>query len=220
MDQAKKQLFWTDSYLKPEFLGVEIVGNDVKLEECILTGFSSSSYAKLPFTLGLMDKPWLFVLSLKYVASSQPMGIVTSLGNGDGFSPVFVKANDTAANMNMHNAYLNGVGWPVVWNIGSVNARKFEHGNDYCIYVAFDGSQTYSVGDVGNEPLAEKTSAAFCNGNNLAIVLGNNRGNSLPFLGSINLSMSYMMYDGKLLWEGEFGSYENVQIMTKEMQHG
>lgn len=215
--EAKKQLFWNLGFLKPKFLGVELVGNDVKLEGSILSGFSSSSYAKLPFILGLMDKPWMFVLSLKYVASSQPIGIVSSLGNGDGFAPVFVKANDAAANMNMHNVYLNRVGWPIMWNTGSVNAKKFEHNNDYCIYVAFDGSQTYSVGDVGNEPLAIKTSSALCNGNNLAIVLGNNRGDSLSFGGSIDLSKTYIVYDGELLWEGELAAYERVQRMTKEM---
>ena len=55
--EAKKQLFWNPGFLKPKFLGVEIVGNDVKLERGILSGFSSSSYATLPFTFGLMDKP-------------------------------------------------------------------------------------------------------------------------------------------------------------------
>ena len=77
MDQAKKQLFWTDSYLKPKFLGVDIVGNDVKLERGVLSGFSSSSYATLPFTFSLMDKPWMFVVGFKYATSSEPMGIVT-----------------------------------------------------------------------------------------------------------------------------------------------
>lgn len=35
MNQAKKQLFWNLGFLKPKFLGVEIVGNDVKLERGI-----------------------------------------------------------------------------------------------------------------------------------------------------------------------------------------
>ena len=125
---------------------------------------------------------------------------------------MFVGANYAAANMNKQQTYLNGVGWPLVWSNGSVVARGFDNNVDYCIYVAFDGSQTYSTGNVGGEPLATKTSSAICN--------GNNRGDSLPFLGSINLSVSYMIYDGTLLCEGELGSYAKVQKMTKEMQHG
>ena len=220
MSTSSKQIFWNPGFLKPKFLGVKIVGNDVKLERGILSGFSSSSYATLPFTFGLMDKPWMFVVGFKYVTSSEPMGIVTQLGSGDGWGPVFVGANYAAANMNKQQTYLNGVGWPLTWSNGSVVARGFENNIDYCIYVAFDGTKTYSTGDVGGQPLATKTSSALCNGNNLTTVLGNNRGDSLPFLGSINLSVSYMIYDGTLLWEGELGSYEKVQKMTKEMQHG
>lgn len=130
---------------------------------------------------------------------------------------MFVGANYAASNMNKQQTYLNGVGWPLTWSSGSVNARGFEDNIDYCIYVAFDGNQTYSTGDVGGGPLATKISSALCNGNNLTTVLGNNRGDSLPFLGSINLNTSYMIYDGNLIWEGELGSYENVQRMTKEI---
>lgn len=213
--EAKKQLFWNLGFLKPKFLGVELVGNNVKLEGSILSGFSSSSYAKMPFTFSLMDKPWMFVLGFKYATSAEPMGIVTQLGDGDGWGPVFVGANYAAANMNKQQTYLNGVGWPITWSNGSVVARGFEDNIDYCIYIAFDGIQTYSTGDVGGEPLATKTSSALCNGSNLAIVLGNNRGNSLPFSGSIDLSKSYVVYDGELLWEGELGAYERVQRMTR-----
>ena len=81
---------------------------------------------------------------------------------------MFVGANYAAANMNKQQTYLNGVGWPLVWSNGSVVARGFDNNVDYCIYVAFDGTQTYSTGDVGGGPLATKTSSALCNGNNLS----------------------------------------------------
>ena len=97
---------------------------------------------------------------------------------------------------------------------------RAEVGPDNSQYWADISRDTEIHGDVGGEPLATKTSSALCNGNNLTTVLGNNRGNSLPFSGSINLNMSYMIYDGTLLWEGEIGSYENVQRMTKEIQRG
>ena len=117
----------------------------------------------------------------------------------------------------------NGHGYPYdtrSYQIGFFQQNlRAEVGPDNSQYWADISRDTEIHGDVGGEPLATKTSSALCNGNNLTTVFGNNRGDSLPFLGSINLGVSYMIYDGTLLWEGELRSYEKVQRMTKEMQN-
>jgi len=38
-----------------------------------------------------------------------------------------------------------------------------------------------------------------------------NRGNSLPFAGTVDLARSFMIYGEKLLWEGEAGAYGKVK---------
>lgn len=210
MTEGKRQLFWVDGQ-KAQFVGVELVGGNVKLENGILSGFSSSSFAKLPFTVGVMDQPWMVVLSFKYKTSTSPMGMLGAIGSRDGFSPFFIKANDAQTNMNKQNTYLNGVGWPVTWDSGTINARQFEDGVDYSVQVSFDGQHTYSTGNAFSNALQIKTSYSVVDGQNLGLCIGVNRGNSLPFAGTVDLARSFMIYGEKLLWEGEAGAYGKVK---------
>ncbi len=94
--------------LKPKTVGVELVGSTVKLEGSILSNFSAVSYAKLPFTVGLMDKPWMVVLGFKYRSSTDnAMGLLGGVGASNGFTPLFVGPYGWPENRNYCCSYLN-----------------------------------------------------------------------------------------------------------------
>lgn len=76
--------------------------------------------------------------------------------------------------------------------------------------IIIGGQHTYSTGDTFSNALQIKTSYNVVDGQNLGLCIGVNRGDSLPFAGTVDLNKTFMLYGDALLWEGVVGVYRNV----------
>lgn len=71
----------------------------------------------------------------------------------------------------------------------------------------------YSTGDVGSEPFTVFKSANFCDGKDMPLHIGANRGWEYPFLGSVDLGKCCMVVNNELVWEGVNGAYKKISSL-------
>ena len=208
---------------KAQYVGVTLTGTSVTLTNGVLSNFANDSYAMLPIVFSSMNKPWEAVS--RFVVTSLTGTVYNGalyggVGTFNGWTPMYLSG--TAGGRPYISAFLNGIGWAVVWDssdytsISTLAGAVYELNTEKLIKTAWDG-YTYTMSEVnGNNwrVSARKTSSTPVSGLDLPIQMGTNRGQSYPLRGSIDLNYCYIRYDGKLLWEGVAGAYQNVKRLV------
>lgn len=187
-----------------KYYGVELVGNSVKENKGILSGFANHSYAKIKAPFNPEGKAIEAVVGFE--TGTTVVGYAGILCNVQkpGFSPMFLKGNRLTPYLSS-----NGVKWDIVEGmaIGPAILPK----QPYRVKVIWD-RRVYSwylwnngawniVGSISSiTPIFGGTEMQFGTG----CALG------YPFSGIIDLSKCYICIDGKLWWEGVKGAYKNA----------
>ena len=181
----------------PLYVGVSLVGDSVRNDNGILSGFSANSYAVLPFITEPWDKAWEVVISATPTQSVVSNGGMGGVGGGNGWTPIYFHENDT------FYSFLNTVKWGFKWNYRyklSENVLK----------VSYDGASIYSLHELVYGDYKETFHSSGKVQGGQTIQIGTNRGNSYPFQGTWDLNKCYIIRDGVLYWEGVKGAYRNV----------
>lgn len=182
--------------VNPLYVGVNLVGDSVRNDNGILSGFSANSYAILPFVTEPWDKAWEVVISATPTQSKITNGGIGGVGSENGWTPIYFYSGGRIY------SYLNNVGWAVDWHYTyklSENVLK----------VSYDGASVYSLQELVNGYYKSTFSSGKVQGGQ-TIQIGTNRGNSYPFQGTWNLNKCYIIRNGVLYWEGVKGAYRNV----------
>lgn len=189
--------------LRPEpalHYGVKLIGDTVKLENGILCSFTADSYALLPFEISNWSVPWEIIIGFSEIGGYG--GIMSSTADTNPMTPFYELPNG-------FSCYLAGIGSPITWDDGEKAVTPEKHGGWFRCRLAFNGTAIYTISHFtasGWSILKTTTRSAFVKGLH-EIILGNNRGQVQPYLGQINLNVSYIRHGVNLLWEGVKGAY-------------
>jgi hypothetical protein len=204
------------SWPTPLFVGVSFVGSSMQNNDGILSGFSSSSYAKLPFTFAAgashLEAVCRFVFN-GYSSGFTDAGVWGCVGDGDAFTPFYFPNQTNALSSYVSS---NGTSWdicnggasPRVLFYSSVSHREYtcklvySNTTGYSFYRYENGAWEY-CGNLADtrSPYGSSTTQPH---------LGNNRGRSAALNGTIDLNYTYLVRDGALFWEGAAGAFKNV----------
>ena len=198
-----------------QLTGVTLVGSGVQNNDGVLSGFTASSYAKLPFFFTAGATSLEAVVRFHWNGQNTTnSGIWGCVGSKDAFTPFYYEYVTTPPGY--FGSYLssNGSSWTIIPTGAHWTPASPAAGN-YTLRFVWDGSvatlsrwagvawtqdATASISSIYGEP-------------NLVPQLGTNRGLNYPLLGTIDLNYTYLMRDGSLLWEGVAGAYRNVATM-------
>lgn len=200
----------------PLYTGVNLVGSSVQNNNGVLSGFTSSSYAKMPFywTSGAS----YIEAVIKVTTSSRPQdarGIWGCVGQTDAFTPFY---QTTVYGTRKFSAWISSDGSS--WNVNNGGeSTRIAYANatansTFVMRIVFDGTGytpfKWTSGAWAN--MGKLTSTASPYGtSSLEMELGTNRGMNNPFDGTIDLNYTYLYRDGELWWEGVAGAYRNVK---------
>lgn len=193
---------------------VNIVGS-LTNNNGVLSGFSASNYAELPYTFNPSNSNWEAVVPITTASSFVNSEFFASAVNNefgihvqlltDGKLHLYLSSNGTS-----HNIASNIAG-----------ASTLSANTKYWIKIAFNGT-SYNVyssttGEFNGEEITEITvnsSAALCT--MTTTVLGRNPSPSypLPFNGSIDLDGCYINIDGQRWWSGK--TEKRAGFLTEE----
>jgi hypothetical protein len=200
----------------PLYTGVSLVGSSVQNNNGILSGFTSSSYAKMPFywTSGASQ----IEAVIKVTTSSDPQtigGIWGCVGSTDAFTPFY---QSDVSGVYKFTAWIssNGSSWNV--NDGGFSSRIIyadaTANSTFVMKIVFDGTGytpfLWTSGAWTNKGKLTSTASPYGT-SSLEMELGTNWGQNNPFLGTIDLNYTYLYRDGQLWWEGAAGAYRNVK---------
>ena len=201
----------------PLYTGVFLVGSSVQNNNGILSGFTGSSYATMPFFWTAGASQIEAVVRFTSTGTSSSEGIWGCVGSANAFTPFYHQGSSSLG------AFLstNGTSWgaaPFI-NPGTVVVR-YQSGSfvdpaagDYVLKFTQDGGtvRAYSWSGSAWTKHSEVSFGTIYGASNLVPQLGTNRGQNNPFLGTIDLNYTYLYRDGELWWEGSAGAYRNVK---------
>jgi hypothetical protein len=200
----------------PLHTGVNLVGSSVQNNAGILSGFTASSYAKMPFYWTSGASRIEAVIKISVTSTTATQGIWGCVGSKDAFTPFYLHTQT-----NSISAYISSNG--TQWNIEDMTSPSVPNVNyvyplstgEFILKITYSNLSGYShfrhqsgawvaCGTISNtaSPYGEAA---------LVPQLGTNRGSNNPFLGTIDLNYTYLMRDGELWWEGVAGAYRNVK---------
>ena len=201
----------------PLYTGVSLVGSSVQNNNGVLSGFTSSSYAKLPFkwTAGATSVE----ACIRINTSGSPAagrGIWGCVGSTDAFTPFYL-ADIVGTKKVTTWLSSNGSTWDI--NDGGYSTRLWyviaAGDSAYTMRISFSPTTGYKCMAFGSGSWSEITSISNASApygtTTLEMELGNNRGQNNPFDGTIDLNYTYLYRDGELWWEGVAGAYRNVK---------
>lgn len=200
----------------PLHTGVSLVGSSVQNNNGILSGFTGSSYATMPFYWTAGASQIEAVIKIHFAQTGSAQGIWGGVGSVNGFTPFYYNGPNGPIGSYLSN---NGSQWAatphgdagtkrVAWNSSSPLAT-----GDYILREIYE-SGTVKTGRWSNGAWTTETSNSFgtiYGASNMEQELGTNRGQNNPFLGTIDLNYTYLYRDGELWWEGAAGAYKNVK---------
>ena len=197
-----------------KFTGVNLVGSSVSNNAGILSGFTASSYATMPFYFTSGASSLEAVVKFKTPNVSTTQGIWGCVGSRNSFTPFYFEGSMAPAGLRSFVSS-NGTSWAVNASSGGWTT-SLSANTDTILRSKWNGT-TLSFDILKNGAwTTERTlsvSGVF-GASDLVPQLGTNRGTGWPFLGSIDLNYTYLMRDGALLWEGVAGAYKNVALLT------
>jgi len=189
---------------KAKYTGVQLVGSSVKLENNILSNFSSGNYGQLPFHVDVDNAEyWEVCICAKIPSIYTGNGCIGGQGTSNGWTPIYL----SGANVSSYMAY---VGWPVTWDdtsytISSSWAGKFPAGTWTRFKCVFTGTRYEMY--INGVMSAYKSSTAKCRNSGVEYtMIGGNRGNA-GYTGEFDLSKFYIKIGDELTWEGVSGAY-------------
>lgn len=196
----------------PLYTGVNLVGSSVQNNNGVLSGFTSSSYATMPYymTSGATSLEAVIMVNITSM-SANGQGIWGCVGSSDSFTPFFI---GTVGGSKGLVSYIssNGSSWDIeggypVWATVKTNTNIL-------LRCRFTGAD-YVAEKWENSAWATKKNTANSNPPygtpSLVPQLGTNRGSNQPITGTIDLNYTYLYRDGELWWEGAAGAYRNVK---------
>ena len=185
--------------------GVKLIGNTVKLNKGILSGFSDGSYAVIDPPFSPAGKPFEMVFEFTAPDNISGLyGLTGGIGDKNGFSPWFINKGVLFGFISS-----DGKSWDIASSLRlpvTLTAQK-----TYRLKCGWDGhAYTWSLWSDKWNILAKVDSPkpVF---NGLRLGLGINRGKNYPLIGTINLNVSYISVDGRLWWEGVKGAKVNAE---------
>jgi hypothetical protein len=203
----------------PLYTGVNLVGSSVQNNAGILSGFTSSSYATMPYYWTGGATSVEAVIKIHHTGASNAQGVWGCVGSKNAFTPFYQNYQYGTATF---GSYLstNGSSW-VITPAGDAGTRRVAWNNsspfaagDYILREKWDGT-TVTTSRWANGAWTSAETSASLSGiyGEAALVpqLGTNRGSNNPFLGTIDLNYTYLYRDGELWWEGAAGAYRNVK---------
>jgi hypothetical protein len=199
----------------PLYTGVTIVGSGCTNTGGILSGFTSSSYATMPFYFTSGASSLEAVCSVT-ASTNNEAGIWGCVGSTNAFTPFYIPHSK-----NYISAYISsdGSSWNIsdpVWSSSYVAYVSPVVGTHLLkiVYSNADGYRQYRFENGGWTLCGSIANTAPPYGSSsLVMQLGTNRGRNNPFLGTIDLNYTYLMRDGQLWWEGVAGAYRNVKTI-------
>lgn len=201
----------------PQYTGVTLVGSSVQNNNGILSGFTTSSYATMPWrmTAGATSLEAVIRFHWNGVNSSN-QGIWGCVGSKNSFTPFYYESVSNNPN-HLFGSYIssNGTSWTVATFQGYWDPQ-YPAAGDYTLKLVWSGGTLYYQRWTGTSWNTDRTwSISSIYGDaNLVPQLGTNRGQNNPLNGTIDLNYTYLMRDGQLLWEGTPGAYKRVAQLT------
>ena len=184
--------------------GVKLIGNTVKLNKGILSGFSEGSYAAIDAPFSPAGKPFEMVLEFDITGDvAGTYALTGGIGDKNSFSPWFINKGSLIGSFSS-----DGKAWDIVYMQKLPVVLKVKSA---CrLKCAWDGKSYVWSHWTGKWSVIAKVDNAKTVFDGLRLGLGINRGRNLPLLGTINLNVSYIVIDGKLWWEGVKGARTNA----------
>jgi hypothetical protein len=128
----------------PLYTGVNLVGSSVQNNAGILSGFTSSSYAKMPYYWTRGASQIEAVIRITVQTAEQNMGIWGCVGTDNAFSPFYVAIQ---ASKNL-SAFIssNGTSWNVSNPLGSphVDYVGTTQAETYVLKITFSSASGYT----------------------------------------------------------------------------
>ena len=185
--------------------GVKLVGNTVKLNKGILSGFSDGSYAAIDAPFSPAGKPFEMVFEFDILENvTGTYALTCGIGDKNSFSPWFIQKGNLIASFSS-----DGKSWDIVYMQKLPVALKAK--SPCRLKCMWDGKSYVWSHWSGKWDIIAKVDNSKAVFNGLRLGLGINRGRNLPLLGTINLNVSYIVIDGKLWWEGVKGARANAE---------
>lgn len=167
----------------------------------VLSGFTTSSYAKLPFAFSPGSSPWEMVFK---VTTGGDVTTTQDVINANiAISPIELKINSSKFVL-----FLSSNGTSTDISSGVTGSYSLQTNTEYYIKIVFSGT-TYTVGysldgQNYNTDITVTSSVSVLGGKilRLGIDIDGNNNNTQPFLGSIDLTGSYINVNGSRWWSG------------------
>ena len=185
--------------------GVKLIGNTVKLNKGILSGFSDGSYAVIDAPFSPAGKPFEMVFEFTAPDNISGLyGLTGGIGDKNGFSPWFI-------NKGVLSGYISAEG--KAREIASALRLKKtkKKKKTYRLKCEWNGRSYVWSHFTDKWNILAKVDSPKDVFNGLRLCLGINRGKNCPLQGTVNLNVSYILIDGKLWWEGVKGAYKNAR---------
>ena len=210
---AHHTLMRGESWPVAQYVGVNLVGSSVQLVDGVLSGFTASSYATMPWRMTAGATSLEAVVRFHWDGvSNTNAGIWGCIGSKDSFTPFYYEY--LSINPGYFGCYLsnNGTSWTIGPTLGGKWAPASPAAGDYMLRLVWNGSVAKLLRWTGSSWVQDQTVSisSIYGEENLVPQLGTNRGQNYPLNGTIDLKYTYMMRDGALLWEGVKGAYRNV----------
>ena len=185
--------------------GVKLIGNTVKLNKGILSGFSEGSYAAIDAPFSPAGKPFEMVLEFDIQENvTGTYALTCGIGDKNSFSPWFIQKGGLIGSFSS-----DGKSWDIIYMQQLPVALKAKSA---CrLKCTWDGKSYAWSHWSGKWDIIAKVDNSKAVFDGLRLGLGINRGRNLPLLGTINLNVSYIVIDGKLWWEGVKGARTNAE---------
>ena len=185
--------------------GVALVGVSVRNNNGILSGFTSSSYAKIRYPFAPKDATVEAVMEFTTGETiGGTGGLLVGLGAKNGFSPFYISSGHVLGFLSSDGS---------TWNIakGVDLGITLKPRTTYRVKCSWNGKvYTWWLWSRNNWSSLKTLPSALHVFNGLELQFGTNRGIRDPFDGTINLNDSYICVGGKLWWEGVKGAYMNM----------
>ena len=181
------------------------IGNTVKLNKGILSGFSDGSYAVIDPPFSPAGKPFEMVFEFTAPDNISGLyGLIGGIGDKYGFSPCFMEKGCLSG-------YISSDGKS--WDIASALRLPVTlvAKNTYRLKCTWNGHSYLWSHWTGKWNVLAKLDSTKSVFEGLRLGFGTNRGKNCPLQGTINLNVSYILIDGKLWWEGVKGAYKNAR---------
>lgn len=168
----------------------------------VLSNFSTSNYLSLPSSFSPGTNTWEFQIKFTTgeLPSSTGQGLFGSIGSSDGCTPFYIHGNGSNSTLGVFLSS-NGTSWDLTGTTTTV--MPLAENTTYKLKAEFTGTE-YNWYSWENDDWVLKytltSSTAVYSGLNMLI--GNNRAQNNPFLGTVDLSQSYIKINNQIWWSG------------------